>query len=327
MDRINAGRLKKQAASILSDRREDYRRLVLLHAAVSVGYMLLVSVIGFFLNRAMADNQGLSGMANTAVLQTVQAVLNTAGTVLLPFWQMGILYTSIRVARRQHTEFSMLTRGFQRWGVIVRHFLLFFLILLAVAMVCMQALSILITFLPTPPAIAQALQGIDPDVLMDPNAMMPAVMEALAQVPKGQLLVYFVPVVLIYVMGYGTLLVLIYYRLRMSQYLLMDEPGVGVFAAMKQSNRMTKGEKANLFKLDLSFWWYFLLQLGISAITYIPDVLRALGITLPMNQNTANLLFYAIYCVAFLALSWFVGAYYQTTMACAYEALKPRQEA
>lgn len=319
MDRISVSEVKKQATAILREKRPDYRKLVLMHSAVSVAFLLIVAIIGFLLNRAMEGNQGLAGMGTTAILQTAQTCLNLLGNVLLPFWQLGILYTSIRTARREYTDFSMLTQGFRRVGPMMRYFFLMFLMLMGLAIACSNIIVTLAMFLPTHPALIEALESVEPN---DIEGMM----QALEQAPRSLLLVYTIPLAVIYFAGYGTLVILLSYRFRMSRYLLLDESGMRVRQSLKVSNRMTKGDKANLFKLDLSFWWYYLLQIGVSVIVYIPDILWVFGVRLPVSANVANLLAYVLYCVVNLVLVWFVEAYYQTTMACAYEKLKLQEE-
>ena len=326
MDRIQVSQMKKQASGILQNRSPEFRKTVLLHSAVTVAFLLLTSVVSFFLNRAMEGNQGLSGMGTTAILRTAQFVLTLMGNILLPFWEIGLLYTAIRAVRGKSTDFSLLTQGFSRFSVVIRYFVLYMLILLVVGFVCGNLLMSLTMFLPTPPSISSALESIDPTAYTDYQVMLEDIMQALSQVPRTQLLLYFVPIGIFYLAGYLTVILLLSYRFKMSRYLLMDDKPVRAREALRISNRITRGEKTNLFLLDLSFWWYYLLQIGVAAIIYIPDLLVAAGVTLPVSQNIANLLAYVVYCAFSLVVTWFAGAYYQTTMACAYEALKPQDD-
>ena len=323
MNLIKASSLKKQAARILRERSPQFRTTVLAHTAVSVVFLLITALVSFMLNRAMADNQGLSGMGNTAILRTVQFMLTLVGNILLPFWELGIVYTAIRAARGDSTEFSLLARGFHCFRYVIRYFVLWFVILLAVGIVCSNVLMALAMFLPTPAAIGEALNSIDPTAYTDYAVMMEDMIKALSGVPKAQLLLYFVPLIVLYAAAYITLLVMLSYRFKMSRYLLLDETPVRARKSLGISNRITKGERGNLFMLDLSFWWYYLLQIVVAAIVYVPDILTAVGVTLPVDYSTANLISYVVYCVCSLVLAWSAGAYYQTTMACAYETLKP----
>ena len=323
MNLIRVSTVKKQAARILRERSPEFRKTMLLHSAVSVVFLLLTALVGFFLNHAMADNQGLSGMGNTAILRTAQVMLTMIGNILLPFWELGILYAATRAVRGESTEFSWLARGFHRFGMVIRYFFLWFVILMAVGLVCSNVIMVLTMFLPAPQAITEALGGVDPTAYTDFALMLEDMMKALSQVPKAQLLWYFVPMGIIYVSAYIALLIMLSYRFKMSRYLLLDETPMRARKTLGISGKITRGERGNLFKLDLSFWWYYLLQIAVAAVVYVPDILKAAGITLPVDGSTANLLAYVVYCVLSLVLAWSAGAYYQTSIACAYETLKP----
>ena len=63
------------------------------------------------------------------------------------------------------------------------------------------------------------------------------------------------------------------YAYRMVPYILADNPSIGAKRAIELSNRMTDGEKWNMFVLDLSFiGWYLLgvLALGIGVLFVMP---------------------------------------------------------
>ena len=59
------------------------------------------------------------------------------------------------------------------------------------------------------------------------------------------------------------------YSYRMSFYRIMDNNPPRARRAIAQSRAMMKGRKWKLFRLDLSFWWYYLLQVLVSAVTII----------------------------------------------------------
>ena len=121
MNILHSRRLKERAASILSQTQPDYRKLVALHAAVSFGVMLAVSLIQLLLTMSMGNESGLSGMNSSAIFSTVKVTLGLFTSLLLPFWEVGILHTSIRVVRCEDAEFTHLTRGLRRWGVVLRY--------------------------------------------------------------------------------------------------------------------------------------------------------------------------------------------------------------
>ncbi len=105
----------------------------------------------------------------------------------------------------------------------------------------------------------------------------------------------FIPIILLYILIYivvtiGFILliipgVMLTYGLSMSFYVLRDNDGSGVIASMKESWRLTKGHKMNIFVLQLSFIPWLLLTIitcGIAGIYTIPYV----GITFAKYYDT-----------------------------------------
>ncbi len=315
---IYSKQIKKQAAFALSEHQTDYRKLVFQHAAVSSALMLILSLVGLWVNSSIADTQGLDGVGTAAALQSMYTVVMLAANVLLPFWQAGILYTSIRVVRRQNTEFSMLTQGFRRVAPLAGFYGMLMLIFFGVAMACLNLLIVPFMCVPVPEELQSAMEMLDyTDV---------AQMEVFYAEHYGEMMRYSMPLVIVLACVYGLVAVPLLYRFRMCNYLLMEDERAGVMASFGISSRMTKGERKNLFLLDLSFWWYHLLTVLISLIIYVPDFLNDIGVNLPVNYETANLLAYIVYIICYLVFIGLAGAHYQVSMTCAYEKLRVLQE-
>ena len=89
-------------------------------------------------------------------------------------------------------------------------------------------------------------------------------------------------VLLIYGAGFGIAL-WISYRYAMAPFLLMDRPEAGAIAPVRESVAMMQGWKWEYFKLDFSFFgWYllnFLLSLGVELAFILPAVLELLQAT------------------------------------------------
>lgn len=60
------------------------------------------------------------------------------------------------------------------------------------------------------------------------------------------------------------------YRYRMAPLLLMDHPDWTAMQCIRESKRLMKGQKMNLFVLDLSFFGWILLSSFAAMITFIP---------------------------------------------------------
>ena len=315
MNVLQPGELKKQAAGLLDGTQGAYRKTVLLHSAVSLAALVVIMVLEVLIGNAMDQTGGLADMGIRSILGTVRGVLSMAVNILLPFWELGILYTSVRVTRRQNWDFSMLTRGFNRIGPVVRYFLAQIGILILVAVVCSNIVVMLTMWMPVPAELQDAMAQIDLTAVPDP--------EQLAEIlPMEQLTAYMLPTLILFTVAYCGLLIHLGYRFRLGQYLLLDEQKVGAVAALGISNALTRGNKWKLFRLDLSFWWFYALQAVAMAVAYGPELLVLMGVTLPVSAGVANILFYVLYAGISLGIAWCAGAYVQTTYACAYEQLR-----
>lgn len=319
MNVLQPREIKRRAAQILEATRPDYRKTVLLHSGISMAALVIVMVLDLLLESAVAQTGGLAGIGTRSVLQTLQGILSTVVNILLPFWEIGIFYTTIRVVRQQPQEYSMLTRGFHRAGPLIRYWLLLIVILMAVAMVCSNAVMLFAMFFPVPDSLNTALSQIDITAIETPEQLMELL-------PMDQLIGYMLPILIVFALVYCGILIHLSYRFRMSQYLLVDEDKVGAVAALGMSNQLTKNNKWNLFRLDLSFWWYYGLQFLIMSVAYSPELLSLTGVTLPASSGVASFLFYLLYALLTLALSWWAGAYVQTSYACAYAQLRTPPE-
>ena len=116
------------------------------------------------------------------------------------------------------------------------------------------------------------------------------------------------------------------YRLRLVNYRLMDEPKCRARESLRESNRLMYCNCLSLFKLDLSFWWYFLAKLLINALCFGDFIFAALGIPLPIGADLAFFLFYIVGLGAQVILLYFKESYVQTTYALFYRSLFSPEE-
>ncbi len=94
------------------------------------------------------------------------------------------------------------------------------------------------------------------------------------------------PPVLLVLLFYGAVFGItlwISYRYALAPFLLMDRPEAGAIAPVRESVAMMRGWKWEYFKLDFSFFgWYllnFLLSLGVELAFILPAVLELLQAT------------------------------------------------
>jgi uncharacterized membrane protein len=108
----------------------------------------------------------------------------------------------------------------------------------------------------------------------------------------------------------------------MADYALIDAPAAGARVAIQRSTLMMKGNRIGLLKLDLSFWWYYLLDLLTMGLMYLDVILALAGILLPIPTEFSWLVFYVLYLAGQVALNWWARNRLECTYAVAYEILR-----
>ena len=317
MDIRNRGELKQRASRQLEVAFYDPRKLSLLHGAVIVGVGLVLTLLNLFLSYGIDHTGGLQGMGTRNVLQTAQTLLSNAYSLLMPFWQIGIVYGFIRVARGEPADRRSLTQGFYRFGPVLRLKLVELVIYFAIGMICAYGSSILSVALSS--SLFELLEPVAMTIMEDPNADIYALVE---QIPQQELLRAMLPMMLTFGVVYLVLGAFVAYRLRFAQYLVMDVPGTGVRAALTGSLQLTKGNCMELLKLDLSFWRYYLLQAVAVVISFADVIAKMAGLTLPISSQWTTILCYCLYAIILLALDYFYRPQVEVTYGLVYDGLK-----
>lgn len=306
--RQTAGR-RLQAASYRPN------RLVLIHSGITLAAGLLVAVVQYILQQQMNTHSGLSGLETRAILETAAAALSVIVMILQPFWSMGIIYAALRIARGKSAYPHTLFEGFRRFGPVLRLNLMLVLIYGILTFGAMYTSSMLFMFTPTGAELSEqlmsmALTGEYTDYYQLVEAIPPQMMAQLYRV-----------VIPIFAVVAAVVLVPAFYRMRMASYVLMDQYGTGAWKAIRTSNRMMKRKGVALFKLDLSFWWYYLLSAVLTLPLYADLLLEALEIRLPVEGALFTVICSAVYTVLMLVLESTALPKVMTTYALAYDAL------
>lgn len=285
--------LKRSASDTLQSPGCTLKRLVLIHSAISAAIALLLLLADQLLSNAMASAGGLSGMGTHAVLSTTQSVLKLGQLAIMPFWRAGLIFAALSCIRSQAPATGDLLQGFRRWKPMLSSTLMLGLRYLGVGFVSVYLSTQIFMFTPmaTPVYEAAIKASNDPSVDMD------ALVSSSMQSSTAVLLVLFLVV-------FALLALPVYYRYRMTTYLIMDKEDMGGMRAMLTSRLMTHRRRMELFKLDLSFWWFYVLELVLTAIGFGDLLLALAGVELPFSADAA---FWVFQC---LALAAQVGLYY-----------------
>lgn len=304
--------IKQDAKAALEYQQNAPRKLALLHTGVIVIFSLLTTLVSFLLDQAVSSAGGLSGIALRSALETGQVVLSLAGTILIPFWQISFVFAALQISRKQTAGPDSLLEGFRQWGKVLRMNILLTLVAIFVMLACSYGASIIFMVSPMSDKIYTALE---PLMTTDITELTPQ-MEEMVLSQSGWLFGIL-----------GGLLILIglpvLYRYRMCQFSLMDG-GKGARHAINRSKLLSIHNRMEMFRFDLSFWWYYLGLSLLSSLANITSYLEIFGISLPISNNVLFWVFYLLSLAAQLLFAYFFSPYYYTSCALYYERMKDR---
>lgn len=312
MSTLNRSALKQTAAQRLAQATYDPQRLVLLHTGAVVALTLVLSAINYILQLQISDAGGLSGLGTRTVLSTIQMLLQLGQLLLLPFWQFGLIYAALRIYRQEEATPDTLLGGFRRFGPLLRLMMLEVALGMGIGFACSYLASFLFFMTPWGREMFSAVMAMGSEV----TEMM--IMETMME--------YSVPLMVIFLLVFLAVCIPFFFRLRLAPYVLLDTPCRSALLAMQTSRRLMRGRCLELLKLDLSFWWFYLL-LGVAVVVSFGDeLLKLAGIALPVSEDVSYLVFYLLGILVQLVLFRFAYSHVQTTWAVAYEELRQAPE-
>lgn len=302
--------LKESAGQILEQNREAAKRAVLVYAGVTVVIPFVVQLINMFLGKLISDTTGIGSFQTRSALETVQTVLELLGSVLPTFIYLGYLYVLLRFAVGKPTQDGMLLQGFRNFWPVLRLMLLRYLLNYAVVMGGVIAGAVVLGFTPlVQPMVEVAMNYLDMPEL--PLEAVVEIMEAGAPYMLLVMLCGLVPVILLN------------YRLRMTYYALMEYPEHGAIHAMSQSFRITKGHCLKIFRLELSYWWYYLAHGAAVALMFGALIPVLLGSQL--SAEVLVLIFEAVALAALFVIQYLAANKVELTFVQAYRELMQAQ--
>ena len=305
--------LRREADLRLATATYSPRRLVLIHTAVSLGASLVISLLNLLFAKLIDQTGGLGGMGTRSMLQTTQAMIELAVSVALPFWNISLIRAALCWARGERAEFPTLLEGFRRFRSVLGEKLLLCILFFAMGIAVSYIGTMAFMFTPFSAGLMKAMEPlmqqtgmIDPEVLMSEETMAQL---APAIVP----LMIFLGVVLV------ALAIPTWYRIRFADFAVMD--GNRAMVSLLQSFRITRKHSLEMFRIDLHFLWFYILQILTVVLCYGDAILPALGVNLPMSEDVSYVVFYVVGIVLQGILLWCYQAQVSATYALAYERL------
>lgn len=316
MDIRNTRQLKEFSAGRLANAR-DGQKIILYFSLITIAATALANVAGYVLSRQIAKTGGLGSMGVRSALTTAQTLLPLVQAGFLMCLTLGYLATMLRIARGQYASPNGMRLGFDRFWVLLRCTLLKGLIFGGAAAASLYVAMMI--YMMTP------LSNAAVDILMPLVKNAGASGIALDDATYAQLVSATAPAMVIFGILFLALAAPLFYRYRMTDYLIIDRPAAGALAALRDSRMMTKGNRWNLFRLDLSMWWYYAAVLASAAVAYGDQLLPALGISLSFSDTAAYFVFLGVYLAVVFVIYYFLRNRVEVTYALAYDSLRPRE--
>lgn len=308
----------KQNADRALARGRDPKKLITTYLALTTFTAVFITVANYWLGLQIDDTIGLSQLGTRAIFSTAQTVLPILQSAVMMCLQLGYLHAMLRISRGQYADHTDLKVGFQRFFPMLRMTILLGLIYFAVGFATFYFSMQIFAFTPWYDELYTVLMPvIESTTVLDPSYVLDEL--TLAQATEAM-----IPMLVIYAVLYGTLALVLSYKFRMANYALLDKPQAGAIAALRASSKMMRRNGMKLFKVDLSFWWYYALTLLCTVICYGDMLLPLLGVALPFNSTISYFLFYGIYLAAVFAVHYFFRNRVEATYIMAYEAISEK---
>lgn len=313
MDRFSVRSLKEASGNTLAHAAFPPRKLALLHTGVALLVSLVLTVLHYLLSKGIGTTGGLAGIGTRTLLSSMQTFLQFAANLALPFWEMGFLFCMLRLARQEAFTPKELIAGFRRFFPLLRLMLLELLLYSALAFIAIQLVTLVFTFTPFAAPVMEKLSALVSDEAFLQSGTLPDGLQ-------DEIIGYLIPVYAVSAVLFLAAAIPVFYRLRFSRYVIMDAGESRALAAMGVSRKLTRGYCKQLFSLDLSFWWYYTLQLITAAVAYADLLFPLLGIT--VNEEAAFWGTFAVHLLLSLLLAWRCRPGIDSTYACFYLRLQ-----
>ena len=298
------------------------KKLTAIHTGIAAGISFLVALLTYLLGTGIGDTGGLSGIGLRAALETAQSALQIAVSVLSPFWSLGFTAAILCMMRGQEMGPRTLLQGFRHFGVVLRMLLLQAVMYVAIIILFAQLGSIVYSLTPFSQKLGVLVDEMIAVGATDTESMMAYLTAADPQTFMGifwSLIPFMAVPVLIAAL-------VLSYRLRLAQFLVMDNPRMGAMLATFGSLRLTKRNCLRLVKLDLRFWWFYALEILVQVLCYGDVLLPLFGVELGMDVTFASFLFFALALVCQVGLYVWKKPQIFASYAALYNDLLPKQE-
>ena len=318
MDICNTSEIKAAALRRLTDAGQA-KRIAAIYAGVTLGLSALVTILGLVLEAMMSGTTGLGGMGRRTILSSVQSMLPWVVGLITMCVELGYQAAMLRVARGQYASPQTLRLGFDRFWVLLRCILLEGVILFAIAFGGIYIATMLFMLTPFSGRVMEVLSPVLENVtLLSPEMVLD---EAL----YDQLMQAMIPAFVMCAIVVAAAAIPVLYRLRMARFVIIDKPGIGALAALRESRKMMKGNCLRLVKLDIILWPYYIGCVFASLLCYGDVLLPMMGARFPWSDTVSYYLFFALYLAVQFAVYYFLRNQAEVAYSIAYDSIRPKE--
>ena len=302
----------KHTAYLQVEQAPNARRLMLLHAGIPAAVSLVLTFLSYLLSQQIEGTGGLGGLGHRSILESAQSMLQILNMIFSLFWSYGLYRIVLNWSQGQRAWDSDLLAGFRHFGPVLRAGLLQVFLYFAMVFVALQLSALVFSMTPLAGPMTELAQQVleDPDFMPTDEALMDAVLP-------------YLPFLLVFLM---LLIVPLFYRLRMMEFVLMDMPQHGALYAYRVSRFLMRGNCMKLLKLDLRFWWFYLLEILAACLFYADLALPLLGADLGLSADTLFFIACIFGLAAQVALYVWRKNQIMTAYALVYRELLPKEQ-
>lgn len=319
MDIRNTRAMKTFAAGRVSGAPQE-KKIVLIYSGLVMGLALLTTVLRYVLGLQIDQMGGLSNMSARSVLSALQSMLPLVQSLAAVCLEVGYIAAMLRIARGQYSSPNTLRLGFARFWTLLRCSVFQGLIYAGLAVSAVYLASMVFVMSPWSQSFMEAMTTLMPQASLMNSQV------ALDEATVMQLIPHMLPMFLMAAIAACVFIIPVSLRFRMVNYVIIDKPALGAMAALRESRNMMRGNCLKLLKLELSYWWYFIVLLLISCVSNLDLWLPLLGIELPLSADVAYFLFYIAYLVLQMAAYYLLRNRIEVTYALFYDAVKPEEK-
>lgn len=309
---LNIKGIKSYSAQRLSDNKASLFRVVLIYALVLAGVQAASMIISQVLVNQADKMTGLSASGIRAILMSAQQILTLLVGVLAPLWQVGYLVSCLDVSRGKAADPHRLTYGIRHAGKYMLCYLLVALRVFLLGYITLILGTTILSFLLT------STVSLDPGAI---NSQDPAAMEALTIQVLAAIRPLLIPGAIVLLALCALVILPMLYRYRLMIYLAADHPELRPGQVLRLSDFLMRGVRLQYLKLDLSYWWFYLLLGLAEAVPAAVFALPYLNLSLPISDDLFFIILQLLYLALLTVISLLFYNRVQVTYAAAYDHL------